>query len=51
VARAEALRAAGGSPQEEEALQRAIFHPPGPTAVALDIARATWWRARRALGA
>lgn len=51
VARAEALRANGGSLEEEEALQRDVFKAPGVGAEAVDIARAAWWRARQALGA
>lgn len=51
VARAEAWRARGGTPEEDEAVQREIFQAPGLGAEAVDIARATWWRARRALGA
>lgn len=49
--RAQALRTAGGTRQEEEALQRDVFRPPTLAADAMDMARATWWRARRALGA
>jgi hypothetical protein len=51
VDRAAALRARGGSAADEYALQREIFHPPGRTARAADVARAAWWRARRAVGA
>jgi len=51
VNRAGALREAGGSRHDEEALQAEVFHPPGYTAGALDVARAAWWRARRTLGA
>lgn len=51
VARAEALRARGGAADEEDALQRAVFRPPGPAAEALDLGRAAWWRAKRMLGA
>jgi hypothetical protein len=50
VAQAEQLRARGGSAAEEEALQRSIFHPPGARAHAMDVARAAWWGAKRALG-
>jgi hypothetical protein len=51
VARAEALRERGGTREQEEALQREIFRAPGLAAEAVDIARATWWRARQVLGA
>ena len=51
VARAEALRARGGTREQEEALQREIFRAPGLAAEAVDVARATWWRARQVLGA
>jgi hypothetical protein len=51
VSRAETLRAGRGTPDEEEALQREIFRPPGLAAAAVDIVRASWWRARRRLGA
>jgi hypothetical protein len=46
---AERLRARGGSVQEELALQRATFHPPGLLREAADTARAGWWRAKRML--
>lgn len=49
VAEAERLRARGGSIDEEYALQRSIFRPPGAGARATDVARAAWWRAKRAL--
>lgn len=51
VARAEALRARGGSADEESALQREVFRAPGAAAAAMDIGRAAWWRAKRMLGA
>jgi hypothetical protein len=51
VARAEELRARGGSAADEYALQRAVFRPPGYAAEAMDIGRAAWWRAKRMLGA
>lgn len=51
VARAEELRARGGSADEEYALQRAVFQAPGPAAEAIDMGRAAWWRAKRILGA
>lgn len=51
VAEAEALRAGGGTSEDELGLQRAIFRPPGMLATAADVARAGWWRVRRALGA
>ena len=51
VARAETLRAAGGTPDEEEALQREVFTAPGLAAAAGDVARAIWWRAKRRLRA
>lgn len=49
VARAAALRAGGATEEEEFALQREIFRPPGILATGGDIARAGWWRARRAV--
>jgi hypothetical protein len=51
VARAEALRARGGSVDDELELQREVFHPPGAAAEVMDIGRAAWWRAKRMLGA
>jgi hypothetical protein len=51
VARAEALRARGGTSEEEQRLQQEIFRAPGLAAEAVDIARATWWRAKQVLGA
>jgi len=51
VARAAALRARGGSADEERALQRDVFRAPGSAAEAIDIGRAAWWRAKRMLGA
>ena len=51
VARAEALRAGGGSADDEFALQREVFEPPGVTAEMMDLGRAAWWRAKRKLGA
>jgi hypothetical protein len=47
VARAESLRASGGSAEEEEALQREVFESPSLAADAIDIGRAAWWRAKR----
>jgi hypothetical protein len=49
AALAAALRAKGGTEDEELALQRETFRPPGAVAEAADIARAAWWRAKRAL--
>ena len=37
--------------QADGELQRAIFRAPGVAAEALDVARATWWRARQVFGA
>jgi hypothetical protein len=51
VSRAKALRARGGSAEEEYALQREVFLAPGRAAEAMDIGRAAWWRAKRMLGA
>ncbi len=51
VARAESLRARGGSAEEELALQREIFAAPSRAADAIDLGRAAWWRARRMLRA
>ncbi len=51
VERAKALRAAGGTMEEERVLQRQVFHPPGAAVEALDVMRGSWWRLRRALGA
>jgi hypothetical protein len=51
VSHAEALRARGGTREEEQGLQREIFRAPGFTAQAFDIARAAWWRARQVRGA
>lgn len=51
VARAEALRAAGGSAADEAALQREVFVAPSRADDLIDIGRAAWWRARRMLGA
>ena len=48
VERAKALRIAGGSQEDEEALQREVFQAPGMTASVKDLGRAIWWRARRA---
>jgi hypothetical protein len=48
VAHAEHLRASGGTPEEEYALQRTIFTPPGRTALVKDAARAALWRIRHA---
>ena len=47
VSQAEALRARGGSPDDELALQRATFHPPGVLIETVDVARAAWWRLKR----
>lgn len=46
VAHAEQLRARGGTVDEEYALQRAIFRPPGAGETFVDAARAAWWQAR-----
>jgi hypothetical protein len=51
VDRASVLRAAGGTIEEERALQREMFHPPGAAVDALDAMRASWWRVKRAFGA
>ena len=51
VAGAEALRARGGTREEEQELQRDIFKAPGLAAEAFDMAHAAWWRARQVLGA
>lgn len=51
VARAEALRARGGTGEEEDGLQREVFKAPGFRAEVYDVARAAWWRARQGLGA
>jgi hypothetical protein len=51
VDRAKALRAAGGTIEEERALQRRIFRPPGVAGDTLDAMRASWWRVKRAFGA
>ena len=51
VAQAQALRARGGSVEEEYAPQRRIFHPPGRAAAAAGVARVAWWRAKRVFGA
>jgi hypothetical protein len=48
---AEQLRARGGSAAEEFALQRTIFRPPTLPVEAMDVARGSWWRLKRALGA
>lgn len=47
VSRATGLREGGGTPEEERALQREIFRPPGMAAQAMDVGRAAWWRGRR----
>jgi hypothetical protein len=51
VARAEALRARGGSIDDEHELQREVFQPPSAAAEMMDRGRAAWWRAKRMLGA
>jgi hypothetical protein len=51
VARAEQLRARGGSLEEEFALQREVFRAPTLPAAAMDAARGSWWRMKRVLGA
>jgi hypothetical protein len=51
VARAEALAAERALSGADAELQRQIFRAPGFAAGAAGIARATWWRARQALGA
>jgi hypothetical protein len=48
---AKALRATGGTMEDERALQRQVFHPPGVAVEALDVMRGSWWRLKRALGA
>jgi hypothetical protein len=50
VDRAERLRAAGGTIEEEDALQRAIFTRPGAAMLAMDAVRAAWWGGRHRLG-
>ena len=51
VQRANALRAAGGTTEDERALQRQVFRRPGVALEALDVMRGSWWRLKRALGA
>lgn len=51
VARAATLRSGGGTADEEYALQRVLFSPPGLASEALDAVRGSWWRMKRALGA
>jgi hypothetical protein len=46
VAEAEGLRSDGGTIEDEYALQRKVFTPPGFTARAADRVRGTWWRLR-----
>lgn len=48
VDRVQALRARGGSADEESALQRETFVPPGPVARAIDGLRGSWSRMKRA---
>jgi hypothetical protein len=50
VDRAERLRAAGGTIEEEHALQRAVFTAPGTATLAMDAVRAAWWSGRHRLG-
>jgi hypothetical protein len=50
VADAERLRAKGGSIDEEYALQRAIFTPPGRGTRAADAVRGAWWAVRHRFG-
>jgi hypothetical protein len=47
VAHAEALRARGGTADEDEALQRAVFMPPSIVEHGYGLATAAWWRAKR----
>ena len=51
VAHAEALRARGGSADEELALQRSVFVPPSVVEEGFGVATAAWWRAKRMAGA
>lgn len=46
---AEALRARGGTPDEERALQRGIFVPPAAPALLHQWARGAWWTVRTGL--
>lgn len=50
VARLEAVIAAEGSVDDALALQRTIFVLPSAVETGLDVARAAWWRTKRAAG-
>jgi hypothetical protein len=51
VARVEALAPDRLTEDGDAELQRQVFRAPGVAADALDVARATWWRARQVFGA
>jgi hypothetical protein len=51
VARAETLRARGGTMDEEVALQRSVFVPLSIVEEGLGVATAAWWKAKRMAGA
>ena len=51
VARVEAMAPGGMTEERDGQLQREIFRAPGLAAEAVDVARATWWRARQVFGA